>query len=617
MQKVVTDYILTQEDFVEYMEVSKELLVVDSEDMGLNIEAPIIGFSFYDFSLNPVFVVTDNLFKEGMPQQEFVDVCNEYFPYKKAIGHNFKFDLGVTKYNGIVDIPLHADTSSMVHLHNPDLLKKLETRVKADLGYSKPTYEEIMTELNGGKRTKWPTTIAEWHRYVKDGIITLKNMGDYAGDDAYWTGQLYLHYKPLMTEDDNKIMERIEVPLIYTLRDMHHRGININLKMLQDLDVKLDAEINRLQEVIYEKTGSVFNLKSPKQVAEILYDKLGYPVLGKTNTGNRGTGSPILKKLAAKGYDVAQDMVEHSQVKTLSTSFVKAIPKLIDNDGRLRCSFNIDIARTGRLSSNTPNLQNQPNNKKFPVRKAYIPSEGCKLIVADMSQIELRMAAHVSGDKEFYKAFWSGKDIHQTVADTLGVTRKEAKTLNFGIIYGLGSASLADALGCKVSRAKEIIYGYRSTYSGYYKWKAKNEQYIINNLKVHDIFGRVRRLPQAKDPALYWDAFLKGNNSVIQGSAADLIKIAMNKVHAEYMNRKMQSQLLLTVHDELVVDSPYNEIEEAQKLLVYCMENAVKLTVPTIAECKVCDTWFDMKDDSFESMLPDYIFKPFPTYLMK
>lgn len=625
MQKVVTDIILTQKDFVEYMEHSNKLLVFDSEDMGLNIEAPIIGFSFYDFSLNPVFAVTDNLFKEGMPQEEFVEVCNEFFPQKKAIGHNIKFDLGVTKYNGIVDIPLEADTSSMVHLHNPDLPKKLEKRVKDDLGYSKPTYEEIMTAINHKlhptksgtpKKIKWPKTISEWHRYVKEGIITLESMGEYAGDDAYWTGKLYLLYKDLMTEDDNKIMELIEVPLIYTLRDMHHRGVNIDLKVLEDLDVKLDAEINRLQETIYEKTGTVFNLNSPKQVGEVLYDKLKYPVLGETASGNRATGAPILKKLAAKGYDVAQDMVEHSQATTLSTSFVKSIPKLIDSDGRLRCSFTIDVARTGRLSSNSPNLQNQPNNKKFPVRKAYIPSEGCKLIVADLSQIELRMMAHVSGDKAFHKAFWSGKDIHQSVADSLGVLRKEAKILNFAIIYGMGSMSLADSLGCSLSRAKQIIEGYKATYYGFYRWKHFNEQKIIRERKVHNIFGRVRLLPQAKDPSMYWDAFLKGNNAVIQGSAAELIKIAMNKVHGAYLERKMKSQLLLSVHDELVVDSPYNEIEEAQKILVYSMEHAVKLTVPVIAECKVCNTWSDMKDDAIKSLLPQFNNKLFPIHLL-
>lgn len=621
---IKTTIIKTYEALTAYFKSCESLVVFDSEDMGLEIEAPIIGFSFWDFKNDPVFAITNNLFEEGMPTEDLVKACNQYFPRFKAIGHNIKFDLGITKYNGIVDIPLKCDTSSMVHLFNPDLLKKLETRVRDDLGVDKKTYEQIMSERTG-KATKWPSSIPEWHRYKREKIITLKSLADYAGEDAYYTGQLYLHYKPKLTADDWQIMERIEIPLIRVLRDAHYEGINVNLPYLKELDVELDAEIARLQKEIYEEAGAVFNLKSPKQVGEILFGKMGLPPQGKTASGQWAADSDVMKVLARKGYPIGQLMVDFSQVKTLSQNFVKSIPNLVSSDGRLRCSFNIDIARTGRLSSNSPNLQNQPNNKRFPVRKAYIPSSNpkSKLIVADLSQIELRVMAHCSGDKVMSKAFFDGVDIHQSVADMLtsitghAVSRDDAKTLNFAIIYGMGPQSLALSLNISVPQAKDIIAGYQRAYKGYYRWKIDTEAYIESHRCVYNIFGRVRRLQYTRgDARSYYGALRRGVNTVIQGSAADIIKLNMIKVHEDYLKKKMRSKLLLTVHDELVVDSPENEIEDAYNILIHGMEKTVKLSVPIIAEGKVVNTWDEMKNKGFTSLLEKYKTQTIPSYLL-
>lgn len=611
MTKTRTTIISTADAFAKYLRTCESTVVFDSEDMGLAIESPIIGFSFWDFKNDPVFAITNNLFEEGMPEEEFVAVCNKYFHRLRAIGHNIKFDLGITKQNGIVDIPLECDTSSMVHLYNPDLRKKLETRVGEDLGYEKETYEQIM-----GK--KWPKDHAGWFDYVKKGIITLKSMSDYAGEDAYWTGQLYNHYSKLLTDDMWRIMEEIEIPLIYTLRDMHYKGVNVDGAVLSKLDVELDAEINRLQTDIYEEAGAVFNLKSPKQVGEILFDKLGLPSHKETASGARSTDTKVLKILAKEGYRVAELMVEYSSVKTLSQNFVKSIPNLVSPDGRLRCSFNIDIARTGRLSSNNPNLQNQPNNKKFPVRTAYIPTgPGWKLLVADLSQIELRVMAHVSGDRRLSEAFHAGADIHQAVADQLSITRDQAKVINFAIIYGMGPDSLAATLGIPRKEAVNIIKGYESNYPGFYKWKVATEKLVERHKMVTNIFGRIRRFKYIHgDPRSYYGALRQGVNTVVQGSAADIIKINMIHAHKEYTRRNMKSSLLLTVHDELVVDCPEQEIEEAYSILMDCMENSIKLDVPIIAEGKVVNTWHDMKDKSFVSLLPNYQTLNFPHYIL-
>lgn len=607
---VKTTFIKTAKALATYLMGCQGPTVFDTETTGLGIDARLIGMSFWDFKNDPVFVFTDQYFTEGIPLKELVRVCNAYFPKLKVIGHNIKYDYGVLLRNDIVDPQLVCDTSSMVHLHNPDYLKKLELRVKQDLKHDKATYEQIIEK-------KWPKTLDEWFRYRDEGIITPENMGNYGGDDAYWTGKLYQHYEPKMGEDEWRLMERIEIPLIYTLRDMHDAGVNIDQGLLVVLDRQLEREIADIKNGIYDEAGAVFNLKSPKQIADILYNKMGLPCYARTKTGAPSTDAKQMKRLANEGYPMGEKMVEFSQAYTLHNNFVKAIPRLIDMDGRLRCSFNIDIARTGRLSSNGPNLQNQPNNKRWPIRKAYIPSEGCKLLVADLSQIELRVMAHVSGDKVMSQAFWDGADIHQAVAEKLGITRKAGKVANFGVIYGMGAEGLAELIGCTVAEAKNIIRGYGSTYKGYYRWKEETERFAEKNKCVYNIFGRIRRFAYDRnDKRSYYGMLRQACNTVIQGSAADIIKLNMIALHKEYQRRNLKSRLLLTVHDELVVDSPYNEVEEAFGILIDKMENTVKLSVPIIADGKVVDTWFNMKDDEYESLLPDFQFQAIPTYLL-
>ncbi len=573
----------------------------DTETIGLSFEAPIIGTCHWDFNEKhaPVFASSDTLFEEGIPQHQFEAVLRDHMANLKVVCHNGKYDLGVIKRRNIPDPYLIADTACMIHLHNPDLLKKLETSVYRDLGIEKKTYEQVI-----GK--KWPKTTDGWFDYVREGVITLDNMGQYGGEDAHDTGLLYNHYDNLLDDDAKLLNRRIENPLIFTLRDMYHEGININMPYLMALDEQLDKGLRQLEQDIYEQCGAVFNMNSGKQKAAILYDKLKMPCYKKTKGGDRSTDSNVLEMLAAEGYEVAQVMVEYSQLQKLSSGYTKSIPSMVDSDGRLRCSFNQDATRTGRFSSNNPNLQNQPNNSTYAIRRIYVPTDGWNLIVADLSQIELRIMAHVSGDPNFSKAFHNGEDIHGRVATDLGIKRKQAKVVNFGILYGMGPEKLAQGIGSSVAEAKRVIAGYEGTYYGYSAWKRKTEQFARNNGYIKNIFGRVRKLPEARNDSnkgLYFGALRKAVNTVVQGSAADYIKIAMNNVAEEYKKRRLRSRLLLTVHDELVVDSPPNETEQAARILVNHMETSVKLSVPVIADCKVVTNWHDMKDDDVKSIL--------------
>lgn len=587
------EIITTAERLDEYLDKIKTDTAFDTETTGLDRDALLLGASFYDNVRPPVFVGTDYYFDEGISLNDMRAVCNNHFPRIRGIAHNAKYDLGVFKRLGFKDIDLVADTSAMVHVWDPDLLKKLETRVQADLGVSKPTYEEIIG-------IKWAKI--DWNKHTKDGTITLRNMGKYACEDVFYTYRLFEHYDEKLDDSLWKLVNDIETPLAYVLRDMKDTGVRIDLQMLKEQEVKIGKGIKELEQSIYDSAGVVFNINSPKQKAEVLFDKLGYPVIGYTKSGTRSTDKGTMEALAERGYPIAVALEEHSKLSTLDGSFIRAIPRFMDDDGRLRCDFNALGTSTGRFSSSKPNLQNQPNNNDYPVRGAFVPAIDHLLAGADYSQIELRIMAHCAQDVKLMDAFWSGEDIHGRVSRDLGIPRKGAKVVNFGVLYGMGPEKLAYTLGISTKDAGEIINGYEITYKGFARWKKSTERFAETHGYIDNIFGRIRRLPDAKKPGnkrAYYGALRRAVNTVIQGSAADLMKIAMIKAARRFAEDKLGAKILLTVHDELLVEAPKIEIVSVYDALVYEMENAVKLSVPIIVDGKICDNWSQMKDDEY------------------
>lgn len=590
--------------YVEQVDLSLSV-VADTESTSLDIlTATLLGFSFYQFQnsydkLLPVFVLLQTPYfnGRGISLKEAKEILNPLFASADVIMHNAKYDTGVFEQNGFTIPNVIADTVSLIHSADPELKKNLEERVYLDFGYKKKKFADIIGIT--WNKIKWTAKTYEQ--------FAVESLAGYSAEDAFWTWRLYVKYVALCEKREViKIHDKIELPLTHVLRDMKKDGIRIDLDTLHKLEVPCLEGITRLQENVYKETGFTFNLNSPKQKAEIFYDKLHYHCPSKTKTGQRATDKFALEHLAyVQKCKAAEYMIEHSQLNKLYTGYIVAIPKMVDDDGRLRCDFNSLGTVTGRFSSSDPNLQNQPVRgaaKEYPVRSAFIAAPGSRLLVLDYSQIELRVAAHLSKDARMIKAFMDGRDIHQEVADQLDIERRAAKDVNFGIFYGLGAKSLASRIGVSEREAQKFIDDYYATYVDVTRWKKHVEQKTKHNGYVRNMFGRLRVLPDVNstNKKAYFAALRQAVNTAIQGTAADMIKLAMINVHRYIKENKLPAKLLLTVHDELVIEAR-NDIAVSLFFKVKkIMESVVEMRVPIIAEGKVCDNWQQSKDDSYK-----------------
>lgn len=619
--------IKTADELEKYLvDLDLSLVTFDTELTGTSKDDILLGISLYDGFKQPCYISTENPYFESLSIVECRRLLNPVFKKMKGLAHNAKFDDLVLKFRKFSQIDIVEDSMLMVHTYNPDLLKKLEVRVREDLKYPKKDFKTIVgktwDKINWDVDTK---PRVDKKGVTHDALITLEIMGEYSAEDTYYTRKLRDYYKPKLIEEDLiKIHDRIEIPLIKVIRDMEYYGVSIDTKVFKDLDVDLDKGLKSLKSEIYEQAGCEFNLGSPKQLGEVLFDRLKLPVIGTTKTGGRSTDGDTMDALAAMGFEIAQSISEFSTLKTLSQNFVKPIPLMVNLDGRLRCNFQTEGARTGRFSCTKPNLQNQPNNPNYPVRKGFIPAEGKKFVVLDWSQIELRMLAHCSRDHRLMEAFMQDEDIHQAVATALGISRDFAKTINFGIIYGMGAKKLALSLGISEEEAKEIIHGYYSTYEGYVDWKKVIEHKAGMNGEIKNIFGRIRRLPEARNSHnkfAYFGALRRAVNTVIQGSCADLMKIGMLRLYEHYKKEGLLANLLLVVHDEFVIEADehvrgrYYHVEQVYEDTKRIMENLIPLRVPVRADGKVCNTWEDMKNKKFKSLIGNNEFNLLDMYL--
>ncbi|MCU0640785.1 MAG: DNA polymerase I [Candidatus Margulisbacteria bacterium] len=489
------------------------------------------------------------------------------------IGHNLKYDIAVLRNNGIEVVGPYFDTMVAAYLLDPSAGKYgLKFLAKQFLGREMLNFEEV----SGGK------SFAD---------VPLDLATDYAGSDADATFSLYeLFQLALTAQKMDKLMAEIEMPLLAALIAMERNGIAIDSPLLAKMSGEIALELKELERHIFAIAGEVFNLNSPKQLSQILFTKLQLPVKRRTKSGP-STDAEVLEELAGESFEIAEKLLAYRQLSKLKSTYIDVLPTLVNQrTGRLHTSFNQTIAATGRLSSSEPNLQNIPARLK----PAFIPGEkGWAMVDADYSQIELRVLAQLSGDPLLIKAFQEGRDVHQATADELGISRAAAKTVNFGVIYGQSDFGLARQLKIKRTEAAAYIEKYFRKYQGVRTFLDRTIKEARENGYVTTLLGRKRPLADINSPhgGLRAAAERMAINAPVQGSAADLIKIAMVNVNSKLQSKKSKCRMLLQVHDELLFECPVSEVAEVRELVRTAMEQALELAVPVKVEVGSGENW--------------------------
>ncbi len=511
------------------------------------------------------------------------------------IAQHAKYDLLVLRSSGVTLAGLDADTMLMSYILDPGRRSHgLDQLAFEHLGHTMIAYDQVC----GKGRNQLPFD-----------VVPLDIARDYSCEDVDITWRLYDVLAPQLAESGmQSLFTDIEVPLVSVLADMEWEGIAIDLDWFRSLKERFQRERERVEQEIYEAAGETFNINSNPQLRTILFGKLGLPVKKKTVSGP-STDASVLTELAEEGHALPGLLMEYRELFKLEGTYVDALPRLVHpRDARLHTSYNQTVAATGRLSSSDPNLQNIPIRRELgrDIRRGFVPREGCVLLAADYSQVELRLLAHLSGDPAFVEAFRAGGDIHrQTAAVIFGVEladvtsemRARAKTINFATIYGQGAFALARQLKISQSDAKAFIDTYFERFAGV---KAFLEQCVIDAKArgyVETIFKRRRFVPELRDRNFNVRAFGEriAANAPIQGSAADLIKIAMLRIHEALASGSLSARMLLQVHDELVFEVPIEEEEALAALVREHMEGAAELSVPLVVDVGSGPNWLASK----------------------
>ena len=403
------------------------------------------------------------------------------------------------------------------------------------------------------------------------------------------------------------LYQEVELPLATILREMENAGVRIDVQMLKKAEVQLDKELQTLEQQIYTSVGAIFNINSPKQVGEVLFDQLKLDAKAKkSKTGQYSTSEDVLLALKSK-HPVVGMILAYRELKKLISTYISALPSYINPEtGKIHTTYNQTVTATGRLSSSNPNLQNLPirSERGQLIRQAVIPDDGCLFLSADYSQIELRLMAHFSQDPHLVEAFRSGQDIHAATAAKIfnipieKVTkdqRRQAKTANFGIIYGISAFGLAQQLDCSRSEAKALIDGYFAAFPGVIDYIERQKELARQQGYAITLFGRKRYLPDILSHNATVRSFAERNavNSPIQGTAADIIKMAMVTIHRRLKEEGLKAQMIMQVHDELNFNVPVGEVDKVREIVIGEMQNVVHLTVPLIADCGVGTNWLE------------------------
>ncbi|MBX2844705.1 MAG: DNA polymerase I, partial [Saprospiraceae bacterium] len=572
-------------------------IVFDTETSGLNdLNTELVGLSFSIEKGKAWYIPVPD-----QPSQAQI-ITNLFQPIFEdesieKIGQNLKFDINVLSLYGIEVKGKLYDTMLAHYVLEPDKRHNMDYLSETFLGYSPMSIEALI-----GKKGKHQKSMRD---------VELEKIAEYAAEDADITLQLKEKLAPIVAEikplDD--LLQQVEFPLVPVLAKMEQAGVNLDTAFLADYSAELTKEIQQIKLNIFEMAGTQFNLDSPKQMGEILFGRMDIPYKGKkTKTGQFSTNEATLTGLK-KDHEIIGEILEYRQIAKLKSTYVDALPALInERTGRVHTTFGQAVAATGRLSSVNPNLQNIPirTERGRRVRKAFIPQDsGHVFIAADYSQIELRLVAALSEDEVMINAFKEGQDIHTLTASKVfnvspdAVTREmrsNAKTVNFGIIYGVSAFGLSQQTNLSRTESKEIIDNYFATYPQLKAYMDNNIELARSQGYVETILGRRRYLPDinSNNRTVRGHAERNAINAPVQGSAADLVKVAMINVAKAMDKKAFRSKMVLQVHDELLFDTHQSEIEELKALIIHEMENAFpNLSVPMIAEVGIGQNWLE------------------------
>ncbi|WP_343643203.1 DNA polymerase I [Chryseobacterium sp.] len=574
--------------------LQQKVVCFDTETTSLNeLEAELVGMSFsYKKGLAYYIPFSEN--REEVLQT--LEIFRPFFEKEDLlkVAHNLKFDYKVLKQYDITVKGAMFDTMIAHYLLNPDGRHGMDYLSEVYLNYKPVSIETII-----GKKGKKQGNFRD---------ADLRTQTDYAAEDADVTFQLYELFAPqLKKENLEELFFTIEMPLMEVLAKMELAGISLDEKWLAQESVDLENDLKQLETKIFELSGEEFNMNSPKQLGEILFEKLQLdPKAKKTKTGQYATSEDVLQKLNSK-HEIIKHILEYRTYQKLKSTYVDALPSQIEKkDNRVHTNFSQTTAATGRLASVNPNLQNIPIRtvRGQQIRGAFVSGEGKKIISADYSQIELRLIAEISGEDNMIKAFQDGEDIHASTAAKLfkiplaevsKTQRSQAKTVNFGIIYGQGAFALAEQTGLSRTEAKQMIEAYFETYPKLKEYMAEQVSKARQLGYVETILGRKRHLKDINSNNFVVRGHAERNavNAPVQGSAADIVKIAMIKIARELEEQKLTTKMLLQVHDELVFESPIDEIDAASKLIKTEMESALKTQVPLLVEIGVGNNWLE------------------------
>ncbi|WP_299119669.1 DNA polymerase I [uncultured Tenacibaculum sp.] len=575
--------------------MQQESVCFDTETTGLKaLEVELIGIAF-SWEEKKGYYVT---FPEN--QEETQTILEEFRPFFEndsieKVGHNLKYDIKVlSNYNMPVKGKLF-DTMIAHYLINPDMRHNMDVLSETYLNYQPVSITELI-----GKKGKNQLSMRQ---------VELPKQSEYAVEDADITYQLKEHFSEELEGGNlTGLFKDVEAPLVSVLTAMEIEGVNLNTEFLKSLSVELAKDIEQLEQNIYKEAGEEFNIASPKQLGVVLFENMKLvDKPKKTKTGQYSTAEDVLSALA-KDHEIIANILEYRQYKKLQSTYVDALPNEVNpKTGRVHTVYAQAVAATGRLSSNNPNLQNIPIRTKRgqEVRKAFVPrDENHVLLAADYSQIELRIIAALSEEETMIKAFQDGEDIHASTAAKVfnvaidEVTREQrsnAKTVNFGIIYGVSAFGLSNQTDLSRKEAKALIDTYYETYPKLKNYMSKQVDFARENGYVETILGRRRYLKDinSRNGIVRSAAERNAVNAPIQGSAADVIKLAMINIHNRFEKENFKSKMLLQVHDELVFDAHKDELEIIQPIIKEEMENAFKMSVPLDVEVGLGENWLE------------------------
>ena len=585
-----------KEDIIKLCDflLTKEILSLDTETTSTNpIDAELVGLSFSVKEFEAFYVPIP---KEREKAQEIIEIFRPLYENDKIlkIGQNIKYDFEVLCNYGIRLAGKMWDTMIAHYLIQPEYRHNMDDMAEAYLNYQTIHIDELLGPK--GKNQK----------NMRD--LTPQEIYEYAAEDADVTLRLKNVLEPKLKEvGAENLFYEIEMPLVEVLADMEMTGVNIDINSLRDTSMDLTERMFEIEDKIYILAGEHFNVSSPKQVGDILFEKMKIiEKPKKTKTGQYVTSEDVLQTLKSK-HEIVDLILKYRGLKKLLSTYIDTLPTLINKrTGHIHTSFNQTVTATGRLSSSDPNLQNIPvrGDDGKEIRKAFIPEEGCMFFSADYSQIELRVMAHLSGDENMIEAFREGYDIHAATAAKIykepidQVTRDQrnkAKRANFGIIYGITVFGLAERLEIERREARELIDGYFQSFPKVAEYMEKCKQTAREKGYVETIFHRRRYLPDINSRNATVRGYAERNaiNAPIQGSAADIIKVAMINIHRRMKEEKLRSKMILQVHDELNFSVYPSEKRIVERIVLKEMEHAYEMTVPLMADSGWGNNWLE------------------------